>query len=157
MKTIDMNPIQFIEHMEAQGWQSGAAYRLACRNWLAHNQPKVASTKEPSQENLSDNQALLARLSRVRGQLYTIDEHGARYGYTDKAMAEHADLKDQEAAILSKLGVEPKEPEEANGPKGIPFGQHLTCSQCEGACTDHYIASGMVWCPECAEGRIKPI
>jgi len=42
------------------------------------------------------------------------------------------------------------------GPKGIPFGQHLTCSQCQGACTDHYSVSNNIWCPECAEGRIQP-
>jgi hypothetical protein len=41
------------------------------------------------------------------------------------------------------------------GPKEIPFGQHLTCSQCQGACTDHYSVSNNIWCPECAEGRIK--
>ena len=41
-------------------------------------------------------------------------------------------------------------------PKEIPFGPHLTCSQCQGACTDHYSVSNNIWCPECSEGRIQP-
>jgi hypothetical protein len=38
----------------------------------------------------------------------------------------------------------------------IPFGPHLTCSQCGGRCTDHYSVSNNIWCPECAAGRIHP-
>lgn len=42
--------------------------------------------------------------------------------------------------------------ETTKGPKGIPFGQRLTCDNCSGYCTDHYRhpLTNELWCPECA-------
>jgi hypothetical protein len=39
----------------------------------------------------------------------------------------------------------------------IPFGPHLTCSQCGARCTDHHMVFDTVWCPKCANEWMAPI
>ncbi len=44
-----------------------------------------------------------------------------------------------------------------NGPKGIPFGPHFTCSQCGAKVHDDIVqdGAGNVWCPTCVERQLK--
>jgi hypothetical protein len=79
---------------------------------------QVASTKEEfdpygGAATARAEERLKARLSSVRGQMEAIEEEAYRACNPDWRKGEWYELQDAEQAILSKLGAEPKEPEEA--------------------------------------------
>lgn len=100
--------------------------------------PEVALTQEPGiPVDLSDAVAAGAEIEKLLS------------GYIGR------DIPISVSLLKRALGIPQAQP---RGPKGIPFGQHLTCSQCGGRCTDHHVdqRNGNIWCPSCVMKETNP-